>query len=263
MESFDGEQTKPSFANQPPKLITSSAQIEHMLSNAVLMTEMGMELREKCNAAEKYIYYLRSLAVRTSRSVNSLQATGRSTMLLAQTLVTTVLASIDDNPMLASLNSKLEFEKLLSIIEKELKSSEDFEVMVAGTPNMRHIIEKIKQLEARHRSSDNSLLPQSSSTKSVKSDIDEKYPENLSRDSLIDLDNVINLPTVPEDIFTSFSNKPTRTSSLSSLKSMRKVKLFLQRASTNNSDDEDDSSEPDDHEFSKPSVSSIIHLNIL
>lgn len=62
---------------------------------------------------------------------------------------------------------------------------------------------------------------------------------------MIDLSTVTNLPPVPEDIFTSFvsNNKPVRSSSLSSLKSMRKVKLFLQKAETS---DDDDSSDTDD-----------------
>lgn len=92
-------------------------------------------------------------------------------------------------------------------------------------------------------------LPTTSSLRSVKSDVDEKYPENLSKESLIDLNNVVNLPPVPEDIFTSFSGKPTRSASLSSLKSIRKVKLFLQKAES--SEEDDNSSENEEHDFSK------------
>lgn len=78
--------------------------------------------------------------------------------------------------------------------------------------------------------------------------MNEKYPENLSRDSLIDFNTVVNLPPVPEDIFTSFSNKPMKSSSLSSLKSMRKIKMYLQKAE---SSDDDDSSDTEDHDYTK------------
>lgn len=66
-------------------------------------------------------------------------------------------------------------------------------------------------------------------------------------------DKVVNLPTVPEDVYSNLIGKPTRSSSASSLKGVRKVKLYLQRA-CNASDDEDESSELDEHEFSKISI---------
>lgn len=87
-----------------------------------------------------------------------------------------------------------------------------------------------------------------SSIKTVKTDVNEKYPENLSRDSLIDFNTVVNLPPVPEDIFTSFSNRPIKSSSLSSLKSMRKIKMYLQKAENS---DTDDSSDAEEHECAK------------
>ncbi|KAF5269702.1 hypothetical protein FQA39_LY08625 [Lamprigera yunnana] len=223
--------------------ISMRAQTEYLLQNAVLMTEMVIDLKEKCLAGQKHISYLRSII---------------GFLILAQELVQTITNGIDalvlTEPACSSLKS--EFEKLLSIIDKELVNVEGGETTNAPTSsccspvNMAMITDKIKQLEIKQKLSDNLLLP-SSSTKSVKSDIDEKYPENLSRESLIDLNTVINLPTVPEDIFTCFTNnKPKRTSSLSSLKSMRKVKFFLQRAS-NASDEEDENSEPEDHDFNK------------
>lgn len=75
-------------------------------------------------------------------------------------------------------------------------------------------------------------------------------------------DKVVNLPTVPEDVYSNLIGKPTRTSSTSSLKGVRKVKLYLQRA-CNASDDEDESSELDEHEFSKISiVSTYLYVEI-
>lgn len=249
-----------------PKIINLRSQAEHMLQNAVLMTEMGMDLKERSMTGEKYVCYLRSLAVRAGKTISALQASGRTFLLLAQKLAISVMAAIDNMPVAdqACYNIKLEYERLLAIIEKELADVEDNESLDASVVghfahvNIANMAEKIKYLEAKQKMSDNSLLPPSNSTKSVKSDVDEKYPENLSRESLIDLNNIVNLPTVPEDIFTTFSsNKPTRTSSLSSLKSMRKVKLFLQRASSG-SDDEDESSEPDEHDFTKLVVSNLL-----
>lgn len=244
-------------SDHPPKLISLRAQTEHMLQNAIAMTEMGMDLKERCACGGKYVCYLRSLAIRASKTINSLQATGKSFLLLAQKLGTNVMSNIDSTPVADQFcyNIKLEFEKLLGIIEKELAEYEDMEANVGSPSNLNNISEKIKYLEAKQKLSDSHFLQHSGSVKSVKSDVDEKYPENWSRDSLIDLNSVVNLPPVPEDIFTSFSSsKPTRTSSLSSLKSIRKVKLYLQRAAGSNhanSEEEDESSDLDEHDFSK------------
>ena len=52
----------------------------------------------------------------------------------------------------------------------------------------------------------------------------------------------MNLPPVPENIFTGLAPaRPVRSSSLSSLKSLRKVKLSLQRAAKDSSEEEDES----------------------
>ncbi|XP_017781435.1 PREDICTED: uncharacterized protein LOC108566189, partial [Nicrophorus vespilloides] len=129
----------------------------------------------------------------------------------------------------------------------EPEENADCSVESGASGGQKNLSDRIGCLEAKQKLSEAAPCVQSSvSVRSVKSDVDEKYPENWSRDSLIDLNTVVNLPPVPEDIFTCFSNKPTRTSSLSSLKGMRKVKLFLQRAA-NNSDDED-SSDFDEHD---------------
>ncbi|GJQ83345.1 hypothetical protein Trydic_g18130 [Trypoxylus dichotomus] len=235
------------------KALNFRFQVEHMLQNAILMTEMGMGIKEQCTSAEKYVSYLRNLTMRAAKNVSALEVSSRSFLSLAQKLALSVMSLIDNTPLTGSeqscLSLKLEFEKLLSIIEKELIDIEDIDLS-EHVPNLSNLTEKIKYLEAKQKMTDSSCLKPSGSVKSVKSDVDEKYPENLSRDSLIDLNNVVNLPPVPEDIFTTFPNKPTRTSSLSSLKSMRKVKLFLQRAA-NHSDEEDLSSDPDEHDFPK------------
>ena len=221
--------------------------LEHTLHYAILMTETSMGMRERCASGEKYIMYLRNLSVRAAKNLAALQAVNKSFLVVAQKLVISAMVSVDDAPPSTrnqtTYDMKLEFEKLLYVIEKELNDIEEVDAIDLGT----NVSEKIKYLQARQRLSDSPFLPRTSSVKSFKSDVDEKYPENLSRESLIDLNTVVNLPPVPEDIFATFSNKPVRTSSLSSLKSMRKVKLFLQKAASL-SDDDDLSSDIDEQE---------------
>ncbi|GLH00191.1 hypothetical protein R5R35_000048 [Gryllus longicercus] len=210
-----------------------------MLYNAVVITEMAMDLKERAASGEKYVCYLRSLAVRAARVITAMQHSGRSFILLAHKLSASAIKGMDANcgndTIFFSLRN--EFEKLLTILDKELADMEDIETTEnvlandINNMNLASIMEKIKNLEARTKVSDSAFVPASNSARSFKSDVDEKYPESWSRESLIDLHNVVNLPPVPEDIFTGFS-KPVRTSSLSSLKSLRKVKLFLQKAAS-------------------------------
>lgn len=73
---------------------------------------------------------------------------------------------------------------------------EDVEASQESTPfsgtsaNFSNLCEKINYLETKQKQSDNLLLPCSGSTKSVKSDVDEKYPGSTSRESLIDINKV-------------------------------------------------------------------------
>lgn len=157
-------------------------------------------------------------------------------------------------------------DNISAVVNRESSALENTEETIVEL-NLEQLSEKIRVLETRNRTnSENNINAKPSSSRGSKVcitstesvfesnvifqiDINEKYPEDLSRESLIDLNTVANLPTVPEDIFTSFvSNKPVRSSSLSSLKSMRKVKLFLQKAE---SSDDDDSSDTDDHDYSR------------
>lgn len=244
-----------------PKMINLRSQFEHMLHNAVLMTEMAMDLKERCTSGEKYICYLRSLCIRGGKTINAMQSLTKSFLLLTQKFASNAVTSIENAPMEDHFCSsmKTEYEKLLALIEKELSNIEDVEVTENVSVNLNNIVEKIKHLEVKqNKASDGGHLPPSNSAKSFKSDVDEKYPENWSRESLIDLNNVVNLPSVPEDIF-GYTTKPTRTSSLSSLKSMRKVKLYLQRAGSG-SDEDDDNSESDDHDSSGKLV--VVRVNL-
>lgn len=248
----DYTRTTPAAKAFSPRLINLRSQFEHTLLNTVLMTEIAMDLKDRCVAGEKYVTYLRSVTVKATKNLSNLQSLTKSFLLVAQRMTNGVLGTIENLPIADPGFSamKNEYEKLLTILEKELADSEDIESSDQICGNLNNISEKIKLLETRQKISDNTpYLPPTNSAKSFKSDIDEKYPDNLGRDSLIDLNNVVNLPSVPEDIF-GYTSKPTRTSSLSSLKSLRKVKLYLQRAGST-SDDDEDNSEPDEHDMTK------------
>ncbi|XP_015603176.1 uncharacterized protein LOC107271547 isoform X2 [Cephus cinctus] len=227
------------------KLIGLRSHHEQILYNAIIVTEMGMDLRDRAQAGEKYVCYLRSLAVRASRAISSMHNSAKTFIMLSQRFVKNAIRHLNSvQPNDQSIQSlRQEYERLLVVLEKELLDIDDLENVDVSlnndlnTVNLTAINERLRNLETRQKFTEqNFSLPHSSSARSFKSEVDEKYPENWSRDSLIDLSSVVNLPPVPEDIFTSFS-KPVRSSSLSSLKSIRKVKLYLQRAA--NSEDEE------------------------
>ncbi|KAK9880130.1 hypothetical protein WA026_008645 [Henosepilachna vigintioctopunctata] len=210
---------------------------KEILNNVLMITELGIDLQQRCSSGEKYIAHLKASFDKANRTIHSLHDISRKALERARKLAVLTLqgATTDE-----SINS--EFAKIIEIIDKQLLDIDT--IQNAETPFAQEGHRRMS--EASRKNYD---LPRTLSLKSVKSDVDEKYPENLSKESLIDLNNVTNLPPVPEDIFTSFSGKPKRSSSLSSLKSIRKVKLFLQKAES--SEDDDNSSENDDHDFSK------------
>ncbi|XP_044754637.1 uncharacterized protein LOC123313718 [Coccinella septempunctata] len=206
-----------------------------ILNNILMITELGIDLQQRCSSGEKYISYLKASFDRANRTVHTLNELSRNALERAKKLAIFTLQGINQDDPIYS-----EYEKILEIIDKqstEVDSPQNLEA--PWNAEIRRIPDMKKTYD----------LPTTSSLRSVKSDVDEKYPENLSKESLIDLNNVVNLPPVPEDIFTSFSGKPIRSASLSSLKSIRKVKLFLQKAES--SEEDDNSSENEDHDFSK------------
>ncbi|KAK5644339.1 hypothetical protein RI129_005639 [Pyrocoelia pectoralis] len=254
---YNSQHVKSNSPRSPMTQTNSRVQAEQLLQHALLLTEMGMDLKEQTLSGQKYVSYLKNWTLRAAKVMNILQSSSKTFLLLAQKVLIQSGLDCTLSHDQTYLTTKLEYEKLLNIIEKELGEIEEIENINSPSSacgiigNIGTLSDKIKYLEEKQKLSDNCLLPPTCSARSVKSDIDEKYPENLSRESLIDLNNVVNLPTVPEDIFISCANKPTKTASLSSLKSMRKVKLFLQRASSA-SDEDDESSETEEHDYSKP-----------
>lgn len=84
---------------QTGKMINLKGQIEHMLQNAVLMTEMGMNLTEQCVSGEKYVSYLRCLVVRAVKTMAAMKTTGKSFLTLAHRLALSVVSIIDNMPV--------------------------------------------------------------------------------------------------------------------------------------------------------------------
>lgn len=219
-------------------------QIEEMAYSAATMAELAMDLKDRTACCEKYSCYLRSLAWRAGRVIIAMQQSSRSFLSFAQKLAIAGIKNIDSLPISENMSeTRLDLEKLLSILEKELLDVGDFEPVEPhnrwDNTHEQVLSDKVKFLEMKQKSGD-TTLPTTSSSRSFKLEIDEKYPENWSKESF-DLNSVVNLPPVPEDIFTTF-NKPKQSSSFSSLRSLRKVKLCLQRACSG-SDSEDEGSE--------------------
>uniref|UniRef100_A0A6P7GEW6 Uncharacterized protein LOC114336449 n=1 Tax=Diabrotica virgifera virgifera TaxID=50390 RepID=A0A6P7GEW6_DIAVI len=215
-----------SLKNINQRTSPSSSYLEDSLNNAILLTEAGVDLRRCYVSGRKCISQLKNIINTTENAVNALQSTAKRVLEQA-------------NKMVVEINNgrgTKEGQELMSVIDKHLTG-----LSWNGSPEI-----DVQQMTEKMRHFDKKFYENTSWTnKGVRSDINEKYPESLSRESLIDL-AIVNLPPVPEDIPTGFSTKPTRSSSLSSLKSMRKVKLFLQKAE--NSDD-DDSSDIDDQDL--------------
>ncbi|XP_019877261.1 uncharacterized protein LOC109605127 [Aethina tumida] len=197
---------------------------EAVLRQSLLMVEAALENKERFVTGVDYLCALKG-------ALDELQTISKNSLLNARNILLSNLATCNEQV-------KCYHDKLLNIVERELSDMDDVREADYDI-NMKQIHDKIRHLESKYK------LSHSSNKSSVKSDIDEKYPENLSRESLIDMNNISSLPPVPEDIVTMFahSSKPSRTSSLSSLKNMRKVQLFLQKAETS---DEDESSENDE-----------------
>ncbi|CAH0394148.1 unnamed protein product [Bemisia tabaci] len=220
-------------------------QLEQLLYNATLLTEAALELREKSISSDKYSSYLRSLAWRATRASSIIQQTSRNCLNLAQRIATSCSKTLEILPEPAL---RQQTERLLFILEKELIDVIDFDLAenpFAFTPNNpNNLSEKLRNLESRVKL-DSGYLSQCSSAKSFKQDVDEKYPENCSRESLFDF-NVMNLPPVPEDISMNFNKIGIPSHSQSSLRSLRKVKHYTQKAMPS---DESEESENDDQDI--------------
>ncbi|XP_076265626.1 uncharacterized protein LOC143199587 [Rhynchophorus ferrugineus] len=209
-----------------------------ILKQASILLAITVDIKECCVTGEKYINYFKTMINGAERALNALSMTTKSSVdLVSKLLEKSINVSALTEDLRQDYDQLQDFLKHHSVIKHEQEEHAWHE---------NSTTERVKYFEARKKLSENILHANTSSTRSFKNDVDEKYPENLSRESLIDLNSVVNLPPVPEDIFTSFSNnKPVRTSSLSSLKSMRKIKLFLQKAESSEDEESSENEEPD------------------
>lgn len=228
--------------NPSRDLITLQIQAEKMLSDALRFTEIAMDLKCKSRAGAKLICNLHSYSVRSNCQVTAMSNTSEEFFVFAQKLCLSAISKIDsileNDP--SYVNIKQQYEKLLAILEsvitrpvEDLGCKEVFVRNATNTLNETSITEKIQELEARQialSETDFSRLISTPSLRSCRFDTDEKYPESLSHDSLLEPSTVSNLPTLSEDIFMSSSSNPVRSISLCSLKSLRKLKMSLQRA---------------------------------
>lgn len=172
---------------QTAKLINLRAQTEQMLQNAVLITEMAMDLKEKSLAGEKYVCYLRSLAVRAARAIIAMKNSGKSFLVLSQRMANNAIKTMDMAPSgeASFHNLKIEYEKLLGILERELSDMDDHETSDTflnhelGQTNLSNLSEKIRQLEMRQKQSDPGVMAQPSSSKTFKPGEDEKVRKIL------------------------------------------------------------------------------------
>lgn len=97
------------------KPVNLRTQTEQMLHNAVLITEMAMDLKDRSLAGEKYVCYLRSLAVRAARAIVAMKNSGKSFLVLAQRMANSAVKTMDMVPSgeASFQNLKVEYEKLL------------------------------------------------------------------------------------------------------------------------------------------------------
>lgn len=190
------------MSNQSIENISETAESAQLiLQNVTILSELTYQLKKETKNGENYINSLSTLLCQAEKDVSTLNQSVASLITVAKQLVFLSLQIIPkQDPNFKTLQH--EAEKLLNILD-EIKVHDDLD-------------EKWKP-----------LVQKNIGAKCV--NIDEKYPEHCSKESLLDMNNIVSLQTVPEDIFTDFHHKPNRTVSSSSLKNLRKVKLCLQK----------------------------------
>lgn len=227
------------------RYVDAIEEAEQILHNAVTITEMAMELKDRAIAAEKYVNYLRCLAARSSKTVAAMRNTGKSFVSIAHRIAISSSKLVEKLPPSEPAYHclKQEYEKLALFLEKEINENDEYDKVDISNQepvniNLPSIVEKIRSLESRHKLPESTHLMTTSSVRSLKQDVNERYPESYSKESLIDLDNVTSLPPLPEDTFTGYPRVPVKSSSLSSLKNLRKIKFYLQRAESDEEENE-------------------------
>ncbi|GLV32360.1 hypothetical protein CBL_00931 [Carabus blaptoides fortunei] len=219
--------------------LNGNSNVEQMLYNAILMTEMAMDIKENCNTADKHLSNLRNGILHAYKSLNSILRENENLLSLAHNVALSV-AFLNEQCEYSKKHNNIKYEtdKLLRILEKELANTEETGTtdLNSNEEHLKHISEKLKRLESRQRF----RYLNASIRCSKGSDIDEKYPEKWLKSSFLDLDSAVKLPSVPE--CTSVDNgRVKKSSSVASFKKYRRIKLLLQRAESNSDEENDES----------------------
>lgn len=187
---------------------------ELILQNVTILSELTAHLIRETKNGENSINSINNLMFQVGKDLSSIQQCVDSLIIIAKKLVHLSLQIVPlKDPNFKSL--KNEADKLLNVLDEVKKQEED-------------------KNEGRWRHLDK-VAPSKGSLKCLV----DKYPERCSKESLLDISNIVNLPTVPEDTFASFQ-RPNKTLSSCSLKNLRKVKLCLQKAACCDAEEEFD-----------------------
>ncbi|KAG8225487.1 hypothetical protein J437_LFUL009480 [Ladona fulva] len=214
--------------------IQSITQCEQIIRHLVTITETTLDLGDKIALAEKHICLLRSLTAKEARTVITLKSIKRAILQNTLKIVRSNLYYLNNGSENDIKNNNLKFlhERLNKILEKESEAEDmDFSDLTESRNecSMHFLAEKIQSLELKKRVDTAAAVSATAATfKLHKADIDIKFPESCSRESLLEFESRTSLPPVPEDAFTSFM-RPARSYSLSSFKNMKKMKHTLKQ----------------------------------
>lgn len=145
------------------------------IANLLKYVFPALELKDRTALAEKYVCYLRSLSVRTGRVVSAMQQTGKSLLIGAHKLTNSI--KLMDTAPEPCFTVKLECEKLISILEKEIAELDDFENVEAilatecKRDSLATIAQKIRYFEEKQKGPDSPGPPRTGSGRSLKADV--------------------------------------------------------------------------------------------
>lgn len=89
--------------------------LHNILHNAVTITEVGMDLKERFLSGEKYICYLKTVVAGADKAMSALHSISKSSLEQAQQM----LISVRESNVTPTF--KHERERLLAVIEKQIR----------------------------------------------------------------------------------------------------------------------------------------------
>ncbi|XP_046389713.1 uncharacterized protein LOC124158595 [Ischnura elegans] len=219
---------------------------DEVLLHLVTISETVREVNNKLNVAERHINYLKNLTAKEGRTLINLRSTTKALLQNAMTVAQSTIKCLESEPYGHKNEKVIDLcERLYNIMEKDSQPDVDNtenSVPEEGDIDLSRLTDKIEYMESKQKSNESIYSPASHNFyKSYRSDIDEKYPESCSRESLLDLDFGATLPPVPEGAFTDFK-RPPRSCSLSSIKNIKKMKLTLRPCYDDNELDAEENS---------------------